>query len=121
MIEKSADGEREVEWKVGDRCIGIETPRLRLAGDRRGRHDDRRLRPKAQDLRHHGTRGDRFPDRHGVDPQVVLAFAAPVKPHPLRKVGEVLPPQESGDQEERQGDEEDEVQKNLVQDEHGGE
>ena len=90
MIEKTAHRKTEIEWKVSHRRIRVETLRLFLSGDRRRRDDQRRLRPHFFDGRHHRPRGDRFTDRHRVQPEIMRLRARAIEARALAKIGDVL-------------------------------
>src|SRR5439155_13605 len=75
-------------------------------------------RPHPPNLIDHSLRCHRLANRNRMNPDVVFACRRSVKPHPLRKVGKVLPPHEPEHEKEGQGDDEYEVEKYLVEQEH---
>ena len=96
MGQESLHRCREIERKVGDRRFGIESPRLRLAGDGRGGEYDGGLRSPPQNLVDHRPRGERLADRHRMHPQVVSSGWRAIKAGAFGEVRQILPAQEAG-------------------------
>ncbi len=119
VSEETLHGEGEVEGKVGHRGIGKKPPSLCLPGDRRRREYDRRSWAKTEDVIHHRLGSDRLADGDRMDPQIVGGGVRTKETEAFVKVRKVLAAKEAGEKKEWECDHKNEVQEDLVQQEHG--